>query len=235
MEAISITWKPSLALVHLGQLPNQQMSRSVLEHVPPHVMVTEVGVLDGLERSQIERQYAPSSSSPGFWTTLRDGQPVLADRSFVHMRLQETVTLLGSAPSVIGVLCSGELPPLRAKTRVLVPSALLEGFAKSLRHPGPTLIVMPTETSLNSTLAEFARWGVPATGMVVPAGPLCGASCRSVVPADTGPQEELAAVILNCFGYPPELGRALAERYRCPVVGVAALYASCLGELFRYF
>src|SRR6478609_3266670 len=97
-----------LALLTIGQSPRPDMTQAIRDALPAHVAVTEHGLLDGMERVDIEQGFAPPAGSAPLITRLRDGSTVSLGASAVEAALQSAIKRCEhEGADAVVVLCTG--------------------------------------------------------------------------------------------------------------------------------
>ncbi|MBC7093524.1 AroM family protein [Candidatus Bipolaricaulota bacterium] len=214
-----------IALVTIGQAPRDDVVPEIRAHLPPEVEIVQAGALDGLTVDEIAT-HPPLGEDSTLVTRLSDGREVTVHREFVHHRLQEAIRAVEKDVALIGILCSGTFPPLRARVPVVVPHVLVRSYVSAL--PGPLGILVPSPRQVAPAVEEVRGWGVEAVGASV--SPYTGRAHLGA--AARGLAERGAtAFLLHCFGYSERMKDEVQAATGAPVLLVRSMLARALAEL----
>ena len=221
---------PRLAFLTIGQAPRHDMSGAIERALPAHVEVRHAGVLDGLDRDAVERQFAPAAGRPWLISRLADGGTVTLCAQAIGERLQTCVTRLEDDDvDVIVLLCTGEFPGLRTRGAWLIePDAVVCGTVASLLRGAQAGVMVPLAPQVEGARA---KWGVLPTPPLFAAASPYADDTREIVNAAHALQRQGAqALVLDCMGYAPRHAQALRDAgIRMPVLVSGTVLAGALG------
>ncbi|MCR4391756.1 MAG: AroM family protein [Candidatus Acetothermia bacterium] len=216
-----------IALVTIGQAPRDDVVPEIRGHLPPEVEVVQAGALDGLTVDEIAA-HPPLGEESTLVTRLSDGREVTVHREFVHHRLEEAIRAVEKDVVLIGILCSGTFPPLRARVPVVVPHVLVRSYVSALALPGPLGILVPSPRQVAPTVEEVRGWGVEAIGASV--SPYTGRARLGAVARGLA-ERGATAFLLHCFGYSERMKGEVRAATGAPVLLVRSMLARALAEL----
>ncbi|MEM3658357.1 MAG: AroM family protein [Candidatus Hadarchaeum sp.] len=221
--------KIKVALLSFGQtFANNNDINEIKRRLPSNVELITSGILDGLSREEVESKYAAHSPSRCYFTKMADGEGITVDISFVHRKYKECLQLLEGKVEVIGIMCSSKLPLFTSRTPIIIPYELVKGFLATVRASKPWGIVMPTETSVFRLQKSFRHLNVDVVyGVLSPGTPSQAAVDNCIQKLH---QQNVFAVVLNCFGYSQDIADELQKRLDAPVFRVASLFINVLVE-----
>ncbi|WP_432105294.1 AroM family protein [Streptomyces sp. bgisy091] len=239
----------TLVFVTIGQAPRKDLSEAIEATLPPDVRVRHAGVLDGLERAEVQRRFGvPAGGSATLISRLADGEAVTLDAGAVADGLQRLIARLeagvgeeGVGPDgagasggadVIVVLCTGEFPGLRARrVRLIEPDALVTAYVSTLLGGSAVGVVVP----LPEQVAEAReKWrGLSPAPEFATASPY-GDESRLVEAARALVDGGAGAVVLDCMGYADRHRLALRRAgVTVPVLTSGAMVGAWTGPLLR--
>ncbi|MEW6031816.1 MAG: AroM family protein [Bacillota bacterium] len=230
----------TLGLLTIGQSPRRDVTPDIqayLRALPglQALRVLEAGALDGLAPAAI-RRLAPAGGEPALVTRLRTGKAVLvAERAIPPLLEGQTRRLVEQGAEVLALLCTGNLPEIRAPVPILQPQPLMRHLVAAA-FPGARLgVIVPLP---EQTADARRRWEAFARTLT-PEGAAAVESASPYSP-DPGALSAAAAslrawgagvVVLDCMGYTPAMRRAVREICAAPVILPRTVVAGALAEV----
>ncbi|GAB3912543.1 hypothetical protein GCM10011575_45940 [Microlunatus endophyticus] len=226
-----------LAVITIGQSPRTDLTPD-LQRWLPGVRLVERGALDHLSPDQIAG-LAPRAGERVLTTRLRDGSSVIIGHDFADELVQQAIVAVESAdpdhqPAVDAVLlaCTGEFPPLRHRTPLFHPDAMLThavgALARGMQCVG---VICPLPEQMEETVIKFAPVADRDTQVEVRAATPYSDARAGLVEAG----QELASagaelIALDCIGYSDAMRRLVADTSGVPTVIGRAAAARLVGE-----
>lgn len=216
-----------IGLVTIGQSPRIDVVPDLRGFLPNGIELIEVGALDGLSSTEIAA-HLPTSKDRTLCSRLADGMEVLIDSEFVHHRLRKVIHRLESDVNLIAVLCSGDLPKIRAGIPVLLPYELICGLLLSLSVAKRWGILVPKPDQVVPAVVGLNARGIEAVGDSL--SPYVQGDCLEGAVRRLCTQG-VDAILLDCIGY----SRKMEERTRIesgkPVVSIVSVVGHTLSTL----
>lgn len=219
-----------LGTLTIGQAPRTDITPildAVLDADLPRV---HAGVLDGLSRSEIERDFAAVPGEPVLVTKLLDGSSVIIDRARTEAAAQRKLDALeAEGCTTILMLCTGHFEKLRTKrARFLEPDRILPSTVAALTHGARIGIIVPLAEQIDS---EADKWKPLASP------PICAAASpyQGDLAAVTRAAEDLRnrgaeVLLMDCMGF-VESHRRAAAAAGLPVILSNSLVSKLASEL----
>lgn len=226
----------NLGAVTVGQAPRPDLAPLFQAVTPQGARLIERGVLDGLSRAEIERDFAPEPGEPVLISRLTDGTSVVIAKRHAVARVPSLVAELEQAGcGTVLLLCTGHFPGLeKARARVIQPQDLLIPTVKAMAGGRRIGLMVAVEAQL---AAVRTKWASLSEGTGAPA-PVA----RAVSPYDATDAEIAAAaaelaregatlIVGDCIGF-GERHRDVARRASgLPVIVSTGLLAKLISEL----
>lgn len=224
-----------LGAITVGQSPRPDLVPLFQAALPEGAELVECGVLDGLDRATIERDYAPEPGGAVLISRLVDGSSVVISKARAEVRVAELVADLDRAGCrLILLLCTGAFRGLDGTgAQVLQPQALLMPTIRALVMGRRAGFMVPTEPQV---AAVPQKWACLAEDGALP--PLAVAlspydADDAEVAAAAASLAEAGAEILigDCIGF-GEHHRAVARKASgLPVIVSTGLLSKLVSEL----
>jgi protein AroM len=193
------------------------------------VTFLQKGALDGLTADEIAG-LRPTEEKDHLVTKLRNGTEVAVDKHGICPRVQQAILdLNGEGADIIALLCSDEFPPLRSEAPLILPANLLSGVLSSISIKGKLGVMVPSEKQVGATIVVYQELGFEP--IVVGASPY--ANGNEILNAANGLREEVALVVMDCFGYNLEMKSRVSQITGTPVILVRSLLAFTLSECLQ--
>jgi protein AroM len=220
-----------LGTVTIGQAPRPDVTPIIDRYVPADVRRIHRGVLDGLERTEIDDRYRPEPGEAVLVTRLHDGAEVALSRRRMRDGVQRALAALeAERADVILLLCTGTFEGLGCDRAWLVePDHIIPGTVAGLVEHRQLGIIVPIAGQIES---ERDKWQGLARSPIfdtvspysAPPEAVCEVGARLR-------QRGAAAILLDCIGFTEHHRSALAA-VGLPVILSNAVVAKAVGELF---
>jgi protein AroM len=187
--------------------------------------VEELGILDGIERGEIER-LAPTGDEDCLVSRLRDGTGVLLGAHWVEERVQEIVgTVDDRSFDFVVLLCTGWFPGLASKRLLLQPQSIVDhGIAALARGHSRLGVLLPHVNQTRSFRCETVDRGrLIATHASPYGGDRLADAAGELADADV--------IVMHCMGYTESQRREVLERTGKPVLLARRMVAAAIAQL----
>jgi protein AroM len=229
---------PGLGAITIGQAPRDDLMPEFEAALGRGVSILQRGALDDLSLDQV-KALAPGPGDTVLVTRMRDGTEVKVAERHITERLRRCVASLErDGVDLIVLLCTGEFPPLGARTLLIPLDRLLEGVIPGLLPSGRLVAVAPAPEQAAALRERWSR--------VCPADD--GASrvaIEAVSPYTAGDAEMEACarrvaahrpdlILLDCIGFTGRARSIFRRVAGAPVVLPRSLLARVAGELVAW-
>lgn len=224
----------TIGVVTIGQSPISdvvaELERIIKDsRTSQTVTFLQKGALDGLTADEIAG-LRPTEEKDHLVTKLRNGTEVAVDKHGICPRVQQAILdLNGEGADIIALLCSDEFPPLRSEAPLILPANLLSGVLSSISIKGKLGVMVPSEKQVGATIVVYQELGFEP--IVVGASPY--ANGNEILNAANRLREEVALVVMDCFGYNLEMKSQVRKITGTPVILVRSLLAFTLSECLQ--
>jgi len=224
----------TIGVVTIGQSPISdvvaELERIIKDsRTSQTVTFLQKGALDGLTADEIAG-LRPTEEKDHLVTKLRNGTEVAVDKHGICPRVQQAILdLNGEGADIIALLCSDQFPPLRSEAPLILPSNLLSGVLSSISINGKLGVIVPSEKQVGATIVVYQELGFEP--IVVGASPY--ANGNEILNAANRLREEVALVVMDCFGYNLEMKSQVRKITGTPVILVRSLLAFTLSECLQ--
>ena len=220
-----------LGTLTIGQAPRSDVTAIIDRHVPAAVRRIHRGVLDGLERAEIDDRYRPEPGEAVLVTRLHDGSEIALSRRRMRDGVQRALAALeDDGADVILLLCTGTFEGLGCDRAWLVePDHIIPGTVAGLVEHRQLGVIVPIAGQIQS---ERDKWRGLARPPIFDTVSPYSAPPEAV--CDVGEklrQAGAAAILLDCIGF-TEHHRAALVPLGLPVILSNAVVAKAVGELF---
>ncbi len=224
----------TIGVVTIGQSPVSEVVAELERIIKDSrtsqtVTFLQKGALDGLTADDIAG-LRPTEEKDHLVTKLRNGTEVAVDKHGICPRVQQAILdLNGEGADIIALLCSDEFPPLRSEAPLILPANLLSGVLSSISIKGKLGVMVPSEKQVGATIVVYQELGFEP--IVVGASPY--ANGNEILNAANRLREEVALVVMDCFGYNLEMKSQVRKITGTPVILVRSLLAFTLSECLQ--
>jgi len=221
----------TIGVVTIGQSPRSDVVaelEGIIKDSRTSQTVTflQKGALDGLTADKIAG-LRPTEEKNHLVTTLQDGTEVAVDKHGIYPRVQQAISNLnGKGADIIALLCSDEFPPFRSEAPLILPAKLLSGVLSSISINGKLGVMVPSAKQVGTTTLVYQELGF--SPIVVGASPY--ADKNAILNTANGLKEQVALVVMDCFGYNLEMKRQVSEITGTPVILARSVLARALSE-----
>lgn len=222
-------------MAKLGTLTIGQAPRADITPILDAVLGSELprqhaGVLDGLSREEIDRDFAPAPDGALLITKLLDGTSVVIDRERTERAAQAKLSMLEAAGcSTILMLCTGHFESLWTKrARLIEPDRILPPTVAALVQDAQLGIIVPLTEQIAS---EAGKWAPLARPPIYAAASPYGDDGLTVAEAAEALAERGAQILLmDCMGFVERHCHGAASA-GLPVILSNALIAKIVSEV----
>lgn len=219
-----------LGTLTIGQAPRADITPILDAVLDAGLPRRHAGVLDGLSRDEIARDFAAEPRQPVLITKLLDGSAVVIDRARTEKAAQRKLAMLeAEGCGTILMLCTGHFESLRTdKARLVEPDRILPPAVAALIQGAQLGIVVPLAEQISS---EAGKWGPLGRPPIYAAASPYGGEGASVAEA----ARELAGrgaeiLLMDCMGF-VEWHRREAAAAGLPVILSNSLIAKLVSEI----
>lgn len=219
-----------LGTLTIGQAPRADITPILDAVLDAGLPRRHAGVLDGLSRDEIARDFAAEPGQPVLITKLLDGSAVVIDRARTEKAAQRKLAMLeAEGCGTILMLCTGHFESLRTdKARLVEPDRILPPAVAALIQGAQLGIVVPLAEQISS---EAGKWGPLGRPPIYAAASPYGGEGASVADA----ARELAGrgaeiLLMDCMGF-VEWHRREAAAAGLPVILSNSLIAKLVSEI----
>lgn len=219
-----------LGTLTIGQAPRADITPILDAVLGSELPRLHAGVLDGLSREEIARDFAPQPEGALLITKLLDGTSVVIDRQRTEQAAQAKLAMLeGAGCSTILMLCTGHFESLRTeRARLIEPDRILPPTVAALAQDAQLGIIVPLAEQIAS---EAGKWAPLARPPIYAAASPYGGDGPSVAEAAESLAEHGADILLmDCMGF-VERHRQDAAAAGLPVILSNALIAKIVSEV----
>jgi protein AroM len=220
-----------LGTLTIGQAPRADITPILDATIDAAVPRRHAGVLDGLSRNEIARDFATRPGEAVLITKLLDGSSVVIDRDRTEAAAHAKLAMLeAEGCSTILMLCTGHFATLSCKTaRLVEPDRILPPTVAALAQDAQLGIVVPLPEQIASEAGKWAPLRRPP--IYSAASPYGGAGATLAEAA-----RELAArgaqmLLLDCMGFVEAHRREAIEASGLPVILSNSLIAKLVSEI----
>jgi len=219
-----------LGTLTIGQAPRADITPILDAVLDTSLSRRHAGVLDGLSRAEIERDFAAEPGQPVLITRLLDGSSVVIDRARTEKAAQRKLAMLeAEGCSTILMLCTGHFGTLSTqKARLVEPDRILPPAVAALTQGAQLGIVVPLAEQISSEAGKWAPLGrAPLYAAASPyGGP--GAAVTEAARELAGRGAEI--LLMDCMGFVERHRREAAEA-GLPVILSNSLIAKLVSEI----
>lgn len=219
-----------LGTLTIGQAPRTDITPILDAVLDAGLLRIHTGVLDGLGRSEIERDFAPVPGQPLLITRLLDGSSVVIDRARTEAAAQHKLDALeAEGCTAILMLCTGHFEKLATrKARFLEPDRILPPTVAALTRGARLGIVVPLAEQIDS---EAGKWtSLDPAPVYAAASPYQGDLDAVTLAARDLRGRGAEILLMDCMGF-VESHRRAAAAAGLPVILSNSLVSKLVSEL----
>jgi protein AroM len=225
-----------LGAITVGQAPRPDLAPLLQAATPRGAELIELGVLDGLSRQEIERDFAPEPGEPALISRLVDGSSVIIAKRHAVARVPALVAELEQAGCRMALLlCTGDFPGLEgARARVLQPHDLLIPTVKAMAGGRRVGVMVAVEAQLAAVPTKWASLteGGDAPPPVARAVSPYDATDEEIASAASELAREGAALLVaDCIGFNAHHREVARQASGLPVIVSTVLLSKLISEL----
>ena len=220
-----------LGTLTIGQAPRADIMPILNAAIDAAVPRRHAGVLDGLSRDEIARDFATRSGQAVLITKLLDGSSVIIDRNKTEAAAQAKLAMLeAEGCSTILMLCGAHFATLGCKTaRLIEPDRILPATAAALTQDAQLGIIVPLAEQI---VSEAGKW-VPLhrPPLYAAASPYGGGGVALAEAARDLVARGAQVLLLDCMGFVEAHRREAALASGLPVILSNSLIAKLVSEI----
>jgi protein AroM len=220
-----------LGTLTIGQAPRADITPILDAVIPADVPRLHAGVLDGLSKAEIARDFAPQPGGALLTTRLLDGSAIITDRTRTEAAAAGKLAMLeAEGCSTILMLCTGHFEALSCnRARLIEPDRTLPAAVSALIGEEQLGIIVPLAEQIDS---EAVKWRPLARSPIyASASPYVDAGERLVQAAAELAKRGATILLLDCMGF-VERHRAVAMRDSgLPVILSNSMIAKLVSEI----
>ena len=219
-----------LGTLTIGQAPRADITPILDAVIGASVPQRHAGVLDGLSRIKIERDFATEPGQPVLITKLLDGSAVVIDRARTEAAAQHKLAVLeAEGCSTILMLCTGHFASLSTeKARLVEPDRILPPAVAALTQGAQLGIIVPLAEQISSEAGKWAPLGRPP--LYAAASPYGGAGVSIAEAARELAGRGAQILLMDCMGFVERHRREAAEA-GLPVILSNSMIAKLVSEI----
>ena len=189
--------KKKVGLITIGCRENRPNWADLIERLEPEVEVDFTGVLDGLTREEIEREFAFAPGENYLVTEVPWASSVLLRRAQEHF---------DNGVDTVLVLCTGDFDrPHADGTLFLLPEDLMYGILSGLRQERLGFIV-PEPDQIPFSMKQYA-----SLKPIIKASSPYGSMEDLAKTAAQFKDEPVDVIVTDCMGFTAEMGQIVAR------------------------
>jgi protein AroM len=219
-----------LGTLTIGQAPRADITPILDEVLDTRLARRHAGVLDGLSRAEIERDFATEPGKPVLITKLLDGSAVVIGRARTEAAAQAKLAMLeAEGCSTILMLCTGHFASLTTeKARLVEPDRILPPSVAALVQGAQLGIVVPLPEQISSEAGKWAPLG--RAPLYAAASPYGGGGISVAEAARDLAGRGAQILLMDCMGF-VERHRQEAAEAGLPVILSNSLIAKLVSEI----
>lgn len=221
---------PKIGLILIGQSPRPALVKTLRGLLTHEVEIIERGVLDELTPDELHALSSRPDKSCPLVTATRDGTPIQIDKDDVMKHMQYCIDRLETEGcKVLIPACTWIDCTFTSRAIVLAPHALLHSLVPAILPRGRLGVIVADQNQL-----QLARkvWEHTRLELEIAASaPFGEDTMRFHHAALTLRDRNVDLIVLDCFGYTPEVQTYVARLTGVPVILPLTLVAHLLNEL----
>jgi protein AroM len=219
-----------LGTLTIGQAPRADITPILDDVLDTRLARRHAGVLDGLSRAEIERDFATEPGKPVLITKLLDGSAVVIGRARTEAAAQAKLAMLeAEGCSTILMLCTGHFASLTTeKARLVEPDRILPPSVAALVQGAQLGIVVPLPEQISSEAGKWAPLG--RAPLYAAASPYGGGGISVAEAARDLAGRGAQILLMDCMGF-VERHRQEAAEAGLPVILSNSLIAKLVSEI----
>jgi protein AroM len=219
-----------IGIVTIGQAPRTDV-QPIFQKYLPDVEVVQAGVLDGLQKNQIDQTLSPVDGDYVLTTRLQTGDSVLVARHKIESLLQQKVHQLEDAQcDPILVLCTGVFESLITKKSVLLePDHVIPPVVAVLIKNRKLGVIAPLEEQIDDLEEKWTNVGLYP--YMAAASPYTGDHSEFERAVQKLKAQGAEVLLMDCMGYDEQMKADVMEISGLPVILSNALMVKLMSEL----
>lgn len=219
----------TLGVLSIGQSPRTELVDDLRRLLPAGQEIVDAGVLDGLDRYELDA-LAPGPDDVEVLTTrLPDGRTAVFAAHEIESRLPAAVAGLEARVDVVLLACTGEFSGVVPTRPLLTPDHLLTAAVVGLGARAAAVgVICPLPQQVGTTRAKFAGHGLDLR--VAACSPYTGTDAELAAVASGLADDGAELLVLDCMGFTDAHRRAV-RGCGVPVVVARSVVARLVAEL----
>lgn len=220
-----------LGMVTIGQAPRTDVTPILLKHLGDRVELLQMGVLDGMEREEIDERLFPEEGHELLVSRLQSGESVQLSREKIEPIMQQKLNELENRGcDQILVLCTGVFHGFTLNKAYLIePDRILPPTINAIVGRRKLGVVTPLADQREQTLEKWEGNGI--SPVVVAVSPYDKEREGFYHGAKQLVDQGAEIILLDCMGYVEECRRIVQEASGLPVILSNALMAKLISEM----
>lgn len=220
-----------LGTLTIGQAPRADITPILDAVLPAEVPRLHAGVLDGLSKAEIARDFAPRAGGALLTTKLLDGSAVVTDRDKTEAAAAGKLAALeAEGCSTILMLCTGHFATLACdRARLVEPDRILPAAVAALIGGEQLGIVVPLIEQIDS---EAGKWRPLARPPIyAAASPYAEGEPGLAQAAADLARRGASVLLLDCMGFVERHRAEAARGSGLPVILSNSMIAKLVSEI----
>lgn len=220
-----------LGTLTIGQAPRSDITPILDASIGSDLPRRHAGVLDGLSRAEIDRDFAPQPGAAVLITKLLDGNSVIIDRNRTEAAAQAKIAMLeAEGCSTILMLCTGHFESLTAgRAQLIEPDRILPPTVAALTQGAQLGIIVPLAEQIASEAGKWA--GLARRPLYAAASPYGGPGPSLADAARDLARRGATVLLMDCMGFVEAHRRTAAEAAKLPVILSNSLIGKLVSEI----
>lgn len=219
-----------LGMITIGQAPRTDVAPIMKANLGAEIELVQMGVLDRMEKEQIEAELGPVKGDYVLTSKLVNGHSVVMSREKIKPLLQKKINEMeAQGITNILLLCTGVFPGLKTKKAFLIePDHIIPPAVKALAGDRKLGVIAPLKEQKDNLKLKFIPLGLAPVFAV--ASPYQNGESQFLEAADEL-KGQADLIVMDCMGYTEEMRKKVSEAAGLPVILSNALMAKLVSEI----
>lgn len=134
----------TIAAITIGQSPRDDIFDDLIPVLSTNILINQIGMLDGINKNDIEIRFKPDSEEYCLVTRLNDGSQVKLAKNKILGLMQEKIDFLQNKCSTILILCTASFErQFNSKIPIIYPQEFLYTIIPIIVKSSKLLVVVP--------------------------------------------------------------------------------------------
>jgi len=224
----------TLGVLSIGQSPRTELVDDLRRLLPPGQDVVDAGVLDGLDRAEVDALAPGPGDDEVLTTRLPDGRTAVFAAHEIESRLPAALAKLETEVDVVLLACTGEFDGVAPTKPLLTPDHLLTAAVVGLGARAAAVgVICPLPEQVEMTHAKFSDTKFAGHRLDLRVGassPYTGTDDELADVAARLVDDGAELLVLDCMGF-TDAHRRVAQTAGVPVVVARSVVARLVAEL----